>query len=149
MFLRLFLKQRLMRDELPKTESAVTETVVITETVVRVEEKVPEPAVAEKTKVMMRVALWKAFADGWKSLGGRVASLDRTTKSFIVVFGVFAVLLVLFNAFKGQFIAATVNGSSISRWSLIQELEKQSGKSTLDTMITKKLIAFSKITVNN
>jgi parvulin-like peptidyl-prolyl isomerase len=37
-------------------------------------------------------------------------------------------------------IAATVNGSPISRLTLIQELEKKSGKAALDALITQKLI---------
>jgi len=42
--------------------------------------------------------------------------------------------------FKGLFIAATVNGSPISRLGIIQKLEKTSGKSLLDSLITEKLI---------
>jgi len=48
-------------------------------------------------------------------------------------------VLVLF-AFKGLFIAATVNGQPITRLSVIQELEKQSGKRALENIITKNLI---------
>jgi hypothetical protein len=42
---------------------------------------------------------------------------------------------------RGWFIAATVNGSPISRLAVVQDLEKQAGKQALDAMITKKLIA--------
>jgi hypothetical protein len=42
---------------------------------------------------------------------------------------------------RGWFIAATVNGTTISRLSVIEELEKQNGKNVLDSIITKKLIA--------
>lgn len=42
--------------------------------------------------------------------------------------------------FKGFFVAATVNGTPVARLSVIQELEKQGGKNTLDTLITEKLI---------
>lgn len=38
------------------------------------------------------------------------------------------------------FIAATVNGEPISRLQVIKDLEKQNGKSTLENLITKKLI---------
>jgi hypothetical protein len=41
---------------------------------------------------------------------------------------------------KSWFIAATVNGTPVSRVSVIQELEKQGGKSVLDDMIMKMLI---------
>jgi hypothetical protein len=37
-------------------------------------------------------------------------------------------------------IAATVNGTSISRLEVIKELEKRSGKAVLDSLITQKLI---------
>lgn len=42
--------------------------------------------------------------------------------------------------FKSVVVAATVNGMPISRLSIVQQLEKQGGKETLDSMITKKLI---------
>lgn len=41
---------------------------------------------------------------------------------------------------KNLFIVATVNGSPISRLSVIKELEKRGGSSILDTMISEKLI---------
>ena len=43
-------------------------------------------------------------------------------------------------AYKGLFVAATVNNMPISRLSVIQELEKNSGQQALDIIITKKLI---------
>lgn len=42
--------------------------------------------------------------------------------------------------FKSTFIAATVNGSPISRLSVMKELEKQGGKQALESLIDKKLI---------
>lgn len=42
--------------------------------------------------------------------------------------------------FRGLFIAATVNGQPVSRFSVIQQLEKQGGKQTLDSLISKALI---------
>ncbi len=42
--------------------------------------------------------------------------------------------------YKGVFVAATVNGSPVTRLSVIMELEKQGGKNTLDALITEKLI---------
>lgn len=50
----------------------------------------------------------------------------------------FIILLLYF--FKGLFIAAMVNGEPISRISVIKELEKQTGRATLESLITKKLI---------
>ncbi len=43
--------------------------------------------------------------------------------------------------YKGSFIVATVNGNPISRLAVIGKLEKASGKKTLDSLITQKLIA--------
>lgn len=42
--------------------------------------------------------------------------------------------------FKGLVIAATVNGKPVSRLSIVQKLEKQGGKGTLDNLITETLI---------
>lgn len=59
-----------------------------------------------------------------------------------VMFPVVALIILLgaLYACRGFFIAATVNGTPISRWSIIRELEKKSGEQALDTMVTKKLI---------
>lgn len=120
-----------MENEMPKTEeTVVTEvggTAVVTDTVV---EAGVAGTVAPKQSFVDRMSAGKNF----------LCKMDRTTKSFIVVFGVFALVVAGFITFKGLFIAATVNGSPISRLSVVQELEKQSGKNVLDTMITKKLI---------
>lgn len=68
----------------------------------------------------------------------------------IVVLLLVAVGLYLSRSF---FIAATVNGSPISRWSIMTAAEKQDGKQLLESMITQKLVitALDKanITVNN
>ncbi len=56
----------------------------------------------------------------------------------IVVFVLIIAALVYYE--KGLVVAATVNGSPISRFAVIQELEKKSGKAALDSLITKKLI---------
>lgn len=56
----------------------------------------------------------------------------------IVVAVVFVIVAFLYT--RGFIVAATVNGSPISRVSLIQELEKQGGKQALEAMVDKKLI---------
>ncbi|MDO8569204.1 MAG: SurA N-terminal domain-containing protein [bacterium] len=61
-----------------------------------------------------------------------------TLKSIILF--VFVVVIVLGYIYKGLFIAATVNGSPISRFSVIGLLEKESGKMVLDNLISEKLI---------
>lgn len=61
------------------------------------------------------------------------------TRSFIV--GALAVLgLLLAILFRGQFIVATVNGEPISRFTLINELEKEAGARVMESLVTKKLI---------
>ncbi|QQG40623.1 MAG: SurA N-terminal domain-containing protein [Candidatus Levyibacteriota bacterium] len=68
-------------------------------------------------------------------------SISTIKKSKLPLFIGIAVVLGLFiYFFKGFFVAATVNGQPIFRFSLIQELEKQGGKRTLDSLITKTLI---------
>lgn len=66
--------------------------------------------------------------------------LSKTTKSFIVVLAVFVVICVLFYIYRGVFVVAMVDGTPISRLSVVKDLEKRAGKDVLDTMITKKLI---------
>jgi foldase protein PrsA len=58
----------------------------------------------------------------------------------IIVSLVLVILLGGLYYFKNQFISATVNGQPIWRLTLIKELEKQSGKATLENLVTKVLI---------
>jgi hypothetical protein len=60
-------------------------------------------------------------------------------KTASIIAGVVIVLALLFS-YRGMFIAATVNGSPISRLALIHQLEKSAGKGTLDMMVVQKLI---------
>ena len=60
-------------------------------------------------------------------------------KTMIVLVAIIAIGA-LFYVGKGWFIVATVDGSPISRLSIIGKLEKASGKTLLDTLITEKLI---------
>jgi foldase protein PrsA len=57
-----------------------------------------------------------------------------------IIIAIIALLGVLGYIFKGFFIAATVDGNPISRLAIIQKLEKASGESLLDNLITEKLI---------
>lgn len=70
-----------------------------------------------------------------------------------IIIGVIIIIGALLYAYKGYFVAATVNGSPISRFAVTNELEKTSGKQTLDSLITQKLIVKEldkqKITVTN
>jgi len=58
----------------------------------------------------------------------------------IIISGVIVIIALALFFFKGHFIAATVNGSPISRFSVIKELEKLGGKQALESLISKKLI---------
>jgi len=71
----------------------------------------------------------------------RIRSLTRFANKKIVIpaIAIGLVLVALFY-FKGTFVAATVNGSPISRLSVVSQLEKEGGKNVLDSLITEKLI---------
>lgn len=65
----------------------------------------------------------------------------KKPKSLVFAIGVAIILIIVALFFaNGIFVAATVNGSPISRLSIIQELEKQDGKQALEAIINKKLI---------
>ena len=64
----------------------------------------------------------------------------KFSKRNAIIIAVLILLGVLGYAFKGLFIAATVNGSPISRLAIVQKLEKASGQKLLDSLITEKLI---------
>ncbi|MEK7646273.1 MAG: SurA N-terminal domain-containing protein [Patescibacteria group bacterium] len=65
----------------------------------------------------------------------------KKPKPLYIAIGVAVLLIIIALIFaKGLFVAATVNGSPISRLSVIKELEKQGGKQALEAIIDKKLI---------
>lgn len=67
--------------------------------------------------------------------------LPKRTFIFGLVGGAVLLAIVLGAWFgKGLVVAATVNGAPISRLSVVKELEKQSGKAALESLIRKKLI---------
>jgi len=124
-----------MENEVRKTE----EKDVVVEAVV---EKKEETAMEMSSVASSETSEKKkpSLKDIAEQVCGYVSRIDRTTKTFIVIFGIFGIIFAGFVYFKSVFVAASVNGQAISRLSVIQELEKQSGKNVLDTMITKKLI---------
>lgn len=63
------------------------------------------------------------------------------SKKSLIALAVILVMIAFAYFYKGLFIAATVNGSPISRISVIQSLEKSSGKQALNNLITRKVIA--------
>ncbi len=65
----------------------------------------------------------------------------KKPKPLVIAIGGAVVLIIVALFFaKGIFVAATVNGSPISRLSVIKELEKQGGKQALEALIDEKLI---------
>ncbi len=91
-----------------------------------------EPVVAskpEETAVVPPVATAK-----------KMVINKKTVIIALVVILVIALAGLIYRS-RSLFIAATVNGSSISRLTVIKELEKVSGKNVLNAMIEQKLIA--------
>lgn len=69
----------------------------------------------------------------------KVTSRNLTKKKVAILVAVVAVAVLVY-VFRGFFVAATVNGNIITRLSVDQQLEKQYGKKTLESLITKDLI---------
>ena len=69
----------------------------------------------------------------------QVIKQSKGAKIGIIVI-IIAILIGLWFATRSLFIAATVNGSAISRASVRAELEKQGGKDVVDGLITERLV---------
>ncbi len=69
----------------------------------------------------------------------RKLNLKKHRKSAIVAAVVLALLGTAYFS-RGVFVAAVVDGSPISRLSVIRELEKQAGQQALDRLVTQKLV---------
>jgi len=67
-------------------------------------------------------------------------TMKKSKLVYIIIAGVIVLILVGLFFAKSLFVAATVNGSPISRFSVISELEKQSGAQVLGAIIDQKLI---------
>ena len=65
--------------------------------------------------------------------------MNSSTKTAILV-AVLLIIAALAFYCRSAFVAATVNGSPISRYEVMKEAEKQDGKTVLDNIITKKII---------
>lgn len=64
----------------------------------------------------------------------------RSLPTIIIIFLVLVILVSGLFYFRSRLIVALVNGQPITRFNLINELEKQSGKKTLESLIIKTLI---------
>lgn len=63
----------------------------------------------------------------------------KNRRSLVIAIIVILIAAIVFFG-KGLFIAATVNGQPVSRIAIIRDLEAQSGKATLDSIITRTLV---------
>ena len=70
----------------------------------------------------------------------KLVAAISSKKRIWAIFLIILLLAVGVYFFRSLFIVATVNGQPIWRLTLIRELEKQSGKETLDTLISKTLV---------
>jgi foldase protein PrsA len=93
------------------------------------------------------MAVKKKTAPATKVASTPMAESTKTTnpamkvkKSYVIA--VIAVLVIagLLYAFKSWIVVAMVNGQPISRLSYINELERQAGKQTMNSIVTKTLI---------
>ncbi len=66
-------------------------------------------------------------------------NLKKYRKSVMIAAAILALLGAAYQ-YKGVFVSAVVNGTPISRLSVVRELEKQAGSQALDRLITKKLV---------
>lgn len=64
----------------------------------------------------------------------------KNKKIALAGLGIVFILLALGIYYKSLFIAATVNGQPITRLAVVKQLETQSGKQTLDALVTQTLI---------
>lgn len=71
--------------------------------------------------------------------------LNTRKRKFIIILVVILVILgglfAIAYRFKGLVLAAMVDGKPISRFKVIDQLERQGGKQTLDVLVNKQLIA--------
>lgn len=66
--------------------------------------------------------------------------IKKINKKTAIIVSTIIIAGVLGYFYKGLLVAATVNGSPISRFAVIGELEKTSGKQALESLITRRLI---------
>lgn len=86
----------------------------------------------EKTKSVRKVAN--------RSVPIRKLTASQKKKIGIGVTIIAVLVIILLLTIKGFFIAAIVNGQPITRISVIKELERQGGKATLESLVTRTII---------
>src|SRR3989344_2110475 len=64
----------------------------------------------------------------------------RHLARWVVMFGVVIVIIALLYVFRGVFVAALIDGTPISRFAVVRELEHQSGAQALDALVNQTLV---------
>ncbi|OGZ46677.1 MAG: hypothetical protein A3J54_01635 [Candidatus Ryanbacteria bacterium RIFCSPHIGHO2_02_FULL_45_13b] len=59
---------------------------------------------------------------------------------WVVLIVIVGILLALLYMFRGMFVAALIDGTPISRFAVVRELEHQSGAQVLDTLVNQALV---------
>jgi parvulin-like peptidyl-prolyl isomerase len=72
--------------------------------------------------------------------GNWLVTVNPKYKKWIIAAVIVIVLVILGFGLRSTFVAATVNGKPISRHAVTSALEKQGGKTVLDTLIREKLV---------
>lgn len=100
------------------------------------------PAVKKAAVRPARSSVKKPVAVVAKSVKAEPVKAPISTKRNFLILGVLilAIIGVLLYQNKSLFVVATVNGKPISRLAVINALEKQSGKTTIDSLVTETLI---------
>jgi foldase protein PrsA len=71
---------------------------------------------------------------------GKMCSRCKMSTKWAIVIAVLIILGALCYYYRGFFIAATIDGSPISRFEVMRTAERQNGKAVLENLITKKII---------
>jgi len=138
------IKKKETKQSAPKASSKST---------VKTSVKVAEKPVAKTTKKPVRKAAekpttLKSTANIAKVEPEKQEKPQKTTSTqqvkirrpYVILIIVIILLGALLYYFRSLFVAAVVNGQPISRLEVIQQSEKQSGKTTLDTLVRDALI---------
>lgn len=126
---------------MPKKLSKNTGTTkkISTKAPVKVTMKSSKPKTVAKKEVKLRSKKVVEEVNSNSNENKRTFPIKLNKTQSIVL--VLALLLIgLLYQFRSVFVAATVNGQPISRVEIVKNLEKQAGKATLNTLITKTLI---------
>lgn len=96
----------------------------------------PKTSVKTRTQVQAAAVIEKPV----KITKSEEKKAFKMRRSYVILAAVIVALGVLLYTGRGFFVAAVVNGQPISRWAIIKEAEKQSGKQALDTIVRNALI---------